>query len=80
MSGANDYIGPVNEDEPMFRVVRGRPTDEELAALVVVLSSLPRASAALPTPAPSSGWSAPWRSVRQPLHPGAGAWRMSGRG
>ena len=70
----------MSEDEPLFQVVRGRPTDEELAALVVVLSTLGRASVAPPAPAPSSGWSAPWRSVRQPLHPGAGAWRMSGRG
>ena len=70
----------MSEDEPLFRVVNGRPTDEELAALVVVLSSLGRPSVAPPTPPPSSGWSAPWRSVRQPLHPGDGAWRMSGRG
>jgi hypothetical protein len=70
----------MTDDIPTFTVVRGTPTDEELAAVVVVLSSL-GGTTAPPSPPPApAGWSALWRSVRRPLHPGAGAWRMSGRG
>ena len=65
-------------DLPLFSVVKGSPTDEELAALVAALTL--RASAAAATPKPrQSGWSAYWRSVRAPVQPGPGAWRMSGR-
>ena len=57
-------------------VVKGHPTDEELAALVTVL----RLSSRRPEPEPAtrpSGWSAYWRTVRAPISPGANAWRMS---
>jgi acyl-CoA carboxylase epsilon subunit len=65
-------------DEPLFSVVKGSPTDEELAALVAALTM--RTSAPPVTPKPrQSGWSAYWRSVRAPVQPGPGAWRMSGR-
>ena len=65
-------------DEPLFSVVRGSPTDEELAALVAVLAL--RVGAAAPAAGPQeSGWSAYWRSVRAPVQPGPEAWRMSGR-
>lgn len=64
---------------PLFRVVRGHPSDEELAALVAVLSahSAP-ASPGKPT-LTQSNWAAYWRGVRAPLLPGPGAWRASGR-
>ncbi|HET9871198.1 MAG TPA: acyl-CoA carboxylase subunit epsilon [Propionibacteriaceae bacterium] len=65
---------------PSFSVVKGSPTDEELAALVAVLRA---ASAAAPepgTPRGDFGWSAYWRSLRVPLQPGPGVWRASGRG
>ena len=65
-------------DEPLFRVVKGSPTDEELAALVAVLTLRSGGRAAEPEPQPS-GWSAYWRSVRAPVQPGPEAWRMSGR-
>ena len=61
-------------------VVKGTPTEDELAAVVTVLTeyfSRPRQSGE-PTPA-QSGWSAYWRSVRSPIQPGPSAWRMSGR-
>ena len=65
-------------EEPLFRVVKGTPTEEELAALVAVLTM--RSGAGTPEPEPrASGWSAYWRSVRAPVQPGPEAWRMSGR-
>jgi hypothetical protein len=65
-------------DEPLFRVVKGSPTEEELAALVAVLTL--RSGGGAPEPEPrTSGWSAYWRSVRAPVQPGPEAWRMSGR-
>ena len=67
------------EGEPLFRVVEGDPTDEELAAIIAVLIGQLRAA---PEPAPppaASGWSAYWRGVRAPLAPGPGSWRASGR-
>jgi hypothetical protein len=61
---------------PLLAVVRGVPTPDELAAVVVVLAS--RATE------PSSGggarqssWSAKGRMLRAPVRPGPGAWRAS---
>jgi len=64
-----------NAEQPL-RVVKGNPTDDELAALVAVIS----AKAAAPPGAdaePPSNWAAYWRRVRTPLRPGRGAWRAS---
>jgi predicted DNA-binding transcriptional regulator YafY len=64
------------ERRALFRVVRGEPTDEELAALTVTLAALAgRGTAAAPAPAPRSAWNAP--RLRTALHPGPGAWRTS---
>ncbi|MGH3598958.1 MAG: acyl-CoA carboxylase epsilon subunit, partial [Pseudonocardiaceae bacterium] len=38
----------------MLRIVRGEPSDEELAALILVLAALPNAGAE--PPAPRSAW------------------------
>jgi len=67
-------------DEPIFSVVKGSPTDDELAAIITVLTTLQRTgNAAEGEPPRPSGWSAYWRSVRPVVAPGPGAWRMSGR-
>ena len=67
------------EGEPLFRVVEGSPTDEELAAIIAVLiGQLRTAPEPVASPA-ASGWSAYWRGVRAPLAPGPGSWRASGR-
>ncbi|HEY3894644.1 MAG TPA: acyl-CoA carboxylase subunit epsilon [Pseudonocardiaceae bacterium] len=58
--------------------VRGEPSDEELAALIVVLATLPGAAAAGP-PAPRSSWADPAHRLRAPLHPAPGVWRSSAR-
>jgi hypothetical protein len=61
---------------PVLRIVRGEPTDEELAALVAVLSA--RGAADLPT---ESEVPPVWRDraalLRKPTHPGPGAWRAA---
>ncbi|MFP5281933.1 MAG: acyl-CoA carboxylase subunit epsilon [Actinomycetes bacterium] len=79
MSAANEAVAG---EAPLIRVVRGQPTDEELAALITVLTALGRGSGGespdSSSPA-SSGWSAYWRSLRAPLAPGPRAWGMSGR-
>ena len=69
----------MTEPEPLLRVVAGRPTDEEAAALAVVLAAK---LAARPAPgraerAPVGGWADRARAMRAPLTPGPGAWRRS---
>ena len=68
---------------PHLVVVRGEPTEEELAALTAVLAAraaAARAAAEAPEPErPVSGWRDRARSVRTPPRPGPGAWRLSTR-
>ena len=66
-------------EPPLLRVVTGDPSDEELAALVAVVSALAGAAQPLTGPARRPEWSARHRLVRQPLHHGPGAWRASAR-
>lgn len=63
-------------DEALFRVVRGTPTDEELAALTVVLTAK-AAGGPAPAEPPRSAWASYWARRRAPLTPGDGAWRAS---
>lgn len=60
----------------MLQIVRGEPSDDEVAALIAVLTMLAGATAAGP-PTPHSTWAHPSRGLRTPLHPGPGAWRVS---
>jgi Acyl-CoA carboxylase epsilon subunit len=66
-----------------LRVVRGEPTEEEVAALVTALSlvaaraAAERAAAARRTTVRSL-WALPVRNIRPPLGPRPGAWRASG--
>ncbi len=73
--------GPTpQERRALFRVVRGAPTDAELAALTVVLAAV-AAPPAAPRPAPHratrSVWNDPAARLRPPLPVGPGAWRAS---
>jgi hypothetical protein len=63
---------------PLLRVVTGRPSGEELAALTVVVAALaqPRSRR---RPAPVGAWASPGDAHRAPLRPGPGGWRASGR-
>ncbi|CAN5383484.1 hypothetical protein BH24ACT9_BH24ACT9_17760 [soil metagenome] len=61
---------------PLLRIVRGKPSVEEIAALVAVLSAAAGARATAAT-APRYAWSARSRFLRAPLSPGPGEWRAS---
>lgn len=63
------------ERRALFRVVRGTPTDAELAALTVVLAST--SAPAAPRPPSHSAWNDPAARLRRPLTAGPGAWRAS---
>ncbi|MFL6064806.1 MAG: acyl-CoA carboxylase subunit epsilon [Friedmanniella sp.] len=72
MTGTDD-LAPA----PALRVVRGRPTEEEVAALLVVLTAR---APAQPPPAPEvSAWASYARAIGAPPLPGPGAWQASGR-
>ena len=64
-------------ERPLLRVVRGDPTDEELAALTVVLAAVAGRKTAADTPTSRSSWSDRSAVLRRPLHAGPGAWRNS---
>ncbi|MCY9785784.1 acyl-CoA carboxylase subunit epsilon [Nocardiopsis sp. EMB25] len=69
---------------PHVVVVRGAPSDEELAALTAVLSARAAARRATDTTRatePVSGWRDRARNLRTqvPTRPGPGAWRLSTR-
>lgn len=80
MTGVDEVAGGDTEAAgagPVLRVVSGRPTNEELAALVAVLSTVSSGEDAPPAPAPSR-WSAPGARLRTAYGPSRGGWRASG--
>ena len=62
-------------DAVAFDVLAGNPTEQELAVVVSVLSSLPAVQPEQPNP--PSYWSNRAGMMRRPIHPGPGAWRAS---
>jgi hypothetical protein len=63
---------------PYLTVVRGEPTDAELAAVVAVLAARAATGAASRRVAQArSDWASRQRLMRQPVHAGTGAWRAS---
>ncbi|MGH3547493.1 MAG: acyl-CoA carboxylase epsilon subunit [Pseudonocardiaceae bacterium] len=67
----------------MLRIVRGEPSDDELAALIAVLAALPNAAAE--PPAPRSAWAdpahrlrTPWSQSRAPKKFSTGRWPIGG--
>ena len=71
----------MTEPEPLLRVVAGQPTDEEAAALAVVLAAKLAAppARAREERAAVGGWADRARAMRTPLTRGPGAWRRSAR-
>ena len=70
------------DEAPLLRVVRGNPTDEELAALVAVVAAR-RAEVGADTAADArsmraSGWIDRSRALRGPHRPGPHGWRAAG--
>jgi hypothetical protein len=64
------------ERRALFRVIKGDPTPEELAALTVVLAAA-ASDGDEPSPKPRDLWSNPADRLRRPLEVGPGAWRAS---
>ena len=66
---------------PFLRVVRGKPTPEELAAVTIVLAARVRAVAAAAGQANDasgcSNWSARSRLMRESVSPSPGGWKRS---
>jgi acyl-CoA carboxylase epsilon subunit len=91
MSNQAPGLTPGSPAEPppvMLSVVRGNPTDAELAGLLTVLAARTGASAAAANSAadqlrsaraPRSRWSDKSRLMRTSLSPGPDAWRRSAR-
>ncbi|GAA1151959.1 acyl-CoA carboxylase subunit epsilon [Ornithinicoccus hortensis] len=63
---------------PTVRIEHGRPTAEESAALVAVLTALGTRAGATPAREVRSLWNSHARAARPRLSPGPGAWRSSG--
>jgi Acyl-CoA carboxylase epsilon subunit len=68
-----------DDQEPVFSVVKGSPTEDELAAVMTVLTTRFTRQHQSDDPPARTGWSAYWRSLRSPIQPGPSAWRMSAR-
>lgn len=82
MSNEADSPAVDDADAPVIEVVGGSPTDEELAALVAVLSASSSAPAGPAAEPEGAGWGAYWRRVRgRTSRPtlAADAWRRSFR-
>jgi hypothetical protein len=62
---------------PFVRVLRGNPTDEELATLVAVVAAVSGSGPDEPVDAPRSEWAAHARRVRATHRHAPGAWRAS---
>ena len=71
--------GPVSEEQPrpLLCVVRGTPSDEELAALTTVLAAAASHDPTDTPPPRGSAWAVPVARLRTSLRPGPGAWRAS---
>ena len=70
------------EDGPLFKITRGTPTAEELAALVGIVLGRSRPPATTAAP-PASTWARSGRpgamtATRPAPRPARGAWRESG--
>ena len=65
------------ERRTAFRVFRGTPSDAELAALIVVLTTVNAPATEPAAPEPVNHWSDRAARLRATLRPGPGAWRAS---
>ncbi|MEO3808763.1 acyl-CoA carboxylase subunit epsilon [Sphaerisporangium sp. B11E5] len=65
------------EQQPYLRIVRGDASPEEVAALVIALTT--RETSTQGTPRNSGTWRSPAHHMRSGLPHGPGAWRASAR-
>jgi hypothetical protein len=64
-------------ETPLLRILTPGATDEEVAALVAVVSAMAGSGQALSKP-PTPEWSAHHRKLRPSYRSGPGGWRSSG--
>ncbi|MDO5535634.1 MAG: acyl-CoA carboxylase subunit epsilon [Propionibacteriaceae bacterium] len=72
----------LEEQAPLFEVVSGDLSDEELGALTAVIAAVRRGRGRPHTPVDSAiagGWRSHWHLVRHDLLQGHGAWRSTAR-
>ncbi|MDP9118187.1 MAG: acyl-CoA carboxylase subunit epsilon [Actinomycetota bacterium] len=63
---------------PALRIVRGDPSDTEVAVLAAVVTAVAAGSDDAPAPfVPRGRWNDPASAHRRPLLPGPGAWHGS---
>ena len=74
---SGDPVGGAEERRALLRVVRGGPTDAELAALMVVLAAATAARREVSEVPVRSAWNDPEARLRRLLAAGPGAWRTS---
>jgi hypothetical protein len=67
----------MSESGPVLRVVRGEPSEEELAALTALVTAAAGGDEE-PGPPARGRWNDPARSFPRAVLPGPGAWRSSG--
>ena len=77
MSDTDGTRNTPEERRALFRVVRGDPTDAELAALTVVLAAAAATTQEAPEEPARSSWNDPEARLRRQLSPGPCAWRAS---
>ncbi len=65
----------IEPSQPLLRIVRGTPTDAELAVVTALMLSL--GGTHVESEPARSRWNAPARSLRQPMMPGPCGWRAS---
>ena len=66
-------------EQPLLRLIKGGPSAEELAALTVVVAAMSQQQRGRRRPIPVGAWASYADGHRQPLRPGPGGWRASGR-
>lgn len=75
-SGSPESDTDAAQSAPALEVVVGKPSAEELAALVAVLSAVSQPAAVAEDPEESrvDSWAAPWRGIGAQVPLGPGAW------
>ncbi len=78
-SGAHSARPDGDATPPLLRVVKGDPSAEELAALLVVVTALPQPRSRRRRPTPVGAWASYADAHRRPFQVGPGGWRAAGR-
>ncbi|MGB4324501.1 MAG: acyl-CoA carboxylase subunit epsilon [Candidatus Nanopelagicales bacterium] len=64
--------------EPLFSIIKGEPSPEDVAALTALLSAMNASNGVSEAPSDIHAWNSKERMFRHFPIPGPGAWRASG--